>query len=325
MKAIIYEKYGPPEEVHKLKEVAKPIPKDNEILVKVYASAINSADSTLTRGKPFLGRLWQGLLKPRKKTLGADIAGKVEAVGKNAKQFKLGDEVFADIADKGFGGFAEYVSVPESIVALKPTNLPFEKAAAVPAAAVIALQGLRNHGQIKQGQKVLINGAGGGIGSFAVQIAKSFGAEVTAVCSSKKSEIIQSIGADNVIDYTKEDFTKGEQLYDLILDLHVSHSIAEYKRALKPNGAYVACDFNATSLFLGPLISLFGSKKVKSYLARINAQDLTFIKELIEDGKIVPVIDRSYPLKEVPKAIKYYEKKHSQGKIIITVVPDKET
>ena len=318
MKAIVYEKYGPPE-VLQLKEVEKPTPKDEEVLVKIHATAINSADGTLMRGKPFLGRLWQGLLKPKNKILGADIAGKVEAVGKNVKQFKPGDEVFGDISDIGFGGFAEYVAVPEKVLLQKPTNLKYEEAAALPAASVVALQGLRNHGQIKHGQKVLINGAGGGIGSFAVQIAKSFGAEVTGVCSTKKLDMVRSIGADHVIDYTKEDFTKSGQLYDLIFDLHVSHSISEYKRALAPNGAYIACDFNPTSLFLGPLISLFGSKKVKSYLARINAEDLTYIKELIEAGKIRPVIDRRFPLNDVADAIQYYEEKHSQGKIIITV------
>ena len=318
MKAVVYERYGPPE-VHKLKEIEKPIPKDNEILVKVHASAINSSDATLTRGKPFLGRLWQGFLKPKNTILGSDIAGQVEVVGKNVKHFKPGDEVFGDIGDIGFGGFAQYVAAPEKAIVLKPTNLTFEEAAAVPQASVVALQGLRNHGQIQKGQKVLINGASAGIGTFAVQIAKSFGAEVTGVCSTKKIDLIRSIGADHVIDYTKEDFTKSGQLYDLIFDVHVSHSISEYKRALVPKGAYIACDFNPTSVFLGPLISLFGSKKVKSYMAKLNTKDLIFIKELIEAGKIKPVIDRRYSLDEVAKAIQYYEKKHSKGKIVITM------
>ncbi len=319
IKAVVYEKYGPPGEVHQLKEIEKPTPNDTEILVKVHASAINSSDATLTRGKPFLGRLWQGFFRPKNKTLGSDIVGKVESVGRNVKQFKVGDEVFGDIGDIGFGGFAEYVSVPEKTLVLKPNNLTFEEAAAVPQASVVALQGLRNHGQIQKGQKVLINGASAGIGTFAVQIAKSFGAEVTGVCSTKKIDMIRSIGADHLIDYTKEDFTKSGQLYDLIFDVHVSHSISEYKGALAPNGAYIACDFNPTSVFLGPLISLFGSKKVKSYMAKLNTKDLTHIKKLIEAGKIKPIIDRCYPLNEVAKAIKYYEEKHSLGKIVITI------
>ena len=319
MKAIVYVKYGQPKEVHHLKEVKKPIPKENEVLVKIYASAINSSDSTMTRGKPFLGRLWQGFFKPKNRILGSDIAGKIEAVGENVKQLKQGDDVFGDISDIGWGGFAEYVSVPENILVLKPTNLTFEEAAAVPQASVVALQGLRNHGQIQKGQKVLINGAGAGIGTFAVQIAKSYRAEVTGVCSAKKFDIVRSIGADHVIDYKKEDFTKSGQLYDLIFDLHISHSISEYKQALVPKGKYIACDFYPTSVFLGPLISLLGSKKVKSYIAKSNIKDLAHIKELIEAGKIKPVIDKRYPLSKVSEAIQYYEKKHTQGKIVITV------
>jgi NADPH:quinone reductase-like Zn-dependent oxidoreductase len=323
MKAVVYEKYGPPE-VHNLKEIEKPKPNDNEILVKIHASAINSSDATLTRGKPVLGRLWQGFLKPKNKTLGSDIAGKVEAVGRNVKKFQPGDEVFGDISDIGFGGFAEYVAVPENVLVQKPTNLTFGEAAAVPQASVVALQGLRDHGHIQRGQKVLINGAGAGIGTFAVQIAKSYGAEVTGVCSNKKIEMVRSIGADHVIDYKKDDFTKSGQLYDLIFDLHVSHSISEYKHALVPKGAYIACDFNPTSVFLGPLISLFGSKKVKSYIAKLNTKDLAYIKRLIETGTIKPVIDKRYPLSKVSEAIQYYEKKHTQGKIVITVEHNKK-
>lgn len=320
MKADVYGKYGPPEKVHHLKEVKKPIPNENEVLVKIHASAINSSDSTLTRGKPFLGRLWQGFLKPKNKTLGSDIAGQVESIGKNIKEFKPGNEVFGDIGDVGFGGFAEYVIIPEKTIVLKPINLTFKEAAAVPQASVVALQGLRNHGQIKKGQEVLINGASSGIGIFAVQIAKSFGAEVTGVCSTKKIKIIQSIGADKVIDYTKEDFTKSGLYYDLIFDLHVSHSISEYKHALTPNGRYIACDFNPTSIFLGPIISLFGKKKVKSYMAKLNKKDLTYIKELIETGKIKPIIDRCFSLDKIAEAIKYYEEKHTKGKIVIKVI-----
>ncbi len=319
MKAVVYEKYGPPE-VHQIKEISKPIPNENEILVKIHASAINSSDSTLTRGKPFLGRLWQGFLKPKNKTLGSDIAGQVEAVGRNIKEFKPGDEVFGDIGDVGFGGFAEYITIPEKTIVLKPTNLTFKEAASIPQASVVALQGLRNHGQIKKGQKVLINGASSGIGIFAVQIAKYFGAEVTGVCSTKKIDMIHSIGADNVIDYAKEDFTKSGQHYDLIFDLHVSHSISEYKRALTPHGTYIACDFNPTSIFLGPIISLFGSKRVKSYMAKLNKKDLSYIRQLIESGKIKPIIDRCYSLNQIAEAINYYEEKHTKGKIVIKVI-----
>jgi NADPH:quinone reductase-like Zn-dependent oxidoreductase len=318
MKAVVYEKYGPPE-VQQLKEVKKPVPKDDEVLIKIHASAVNSSDATLTRGKPFLGRLWQGFLKPKKSILGSDIGGQIEAVGENVKKFKPGDEVFGDIGDVGFGGFAEYVTVPESVVVPKPNNLTFEEAAAVPQASVVALQGLRNHGQVKKGQKVLINGAASGIGTFAVQIAKSYGAEVIGVCSSKKFDKIRSIGADHLIDYTKEDFTKSRQLYDLIFDCHVSHTISEYKRALVPKGVYIACDFNPTSVFLGWLITLIGNKKVKSYMAKLNIEDLTYIKELIEAGEIKPVIDRNYPLNEVSEALKFYEKKHTLGKIVIKI------
>lgn len=318
MKAIVCTKYGPPE-VLQLREVEKPIPKENEVLVKIYASAINSSDATMTRGRPFLGRLWQGLFRPKNTILGADIAGQVEEVGRNVKGFQVGDEVFGEIGDVGFGGFAEYVSVPENVLVLKPTNLTFEEAAAVPQASVVALQGLHDHGKIQQGQKVLINGASGGIGTFAVQIAKSFGAEVTGVCSTRNLEMVHSLGADRVIDYTQEDFTRGGRQYDIIFDIAVTHSISAYKRALKPNGVYVACGFNPVSLFLGPFISLLGSNKVKSYIARTNRKDLTYVKELIEEGRVTPVIDRCYPLNEVADAIRYYEERHTRGKIVIIV------
>ncbi len=321
MKAIVYEKYGTPSDVLELKEVEKPTPKDNEVLIKIHAASINFADSGLVRGKPYLGRLWQGLLKPKKPILGADMAGRVEAVGGNVKQFQPGDEVFGDIGDIGFGGFAEYVSIPESVLVMKPTDISFEEAAAVPVAAVVVLQGLRDHGGIQSGQKVLINGASGSNGTFAVQIAKHFGAEVTGVCSTNNVDLVKSIGADYVIDYTKEDFTKSKKQYDLIFDIGVSHSISDYKRALNPKGSYIACGFNPKSLFFGPVISLFGSKKIASYMARINAKDLEFIKELLETGKVVPVIGKRFPLAKVVDAIQHYEE-GAQGKVVITVVPD---
>ena len=325
MKAMVYTKYGPPD-VLQLKEVEKPTPKDNEVLVKVHAASVNYADWAFVRGKPFLVRLMgAGLLKPKNTILGADIAGRVEAVGRNVKQFQPGDEVFGDISACGFGAFAEYVSVPENALALKPASMTFEEAAAVPQAAVVALQGLRDKGQIQPGQKVLINGASGGIGTFAVQIAKSFGAEVTGVCNTRNLDMVHSIGADQVIDYTQEDFTQNEQRYDLILDIVANRSISDYKRALTPNGSYVAVAFNPASLFLGPLISMTGSKKVGSLVAKPNNKDLVFIKELLEAGKVVPVIDRRYPLSEVAEAVRYYGEGHAQGKVIITVEHNNKT
>jgi NADPH:quinone reductase-like Zn-dependent oxidoreductase len=318
MKAIVYEKYGPPD-VLQLKEVEKPTPKEDEVLVKVYATSINYSDWAFVRGEPFLSRMYQGLLKPKNTILGADIAGRVEAVGVNVKQFQPGDEVYGDISAYGWGGFAEYVSVPENALALKPASTTFEGAAAVPQAAVVALQGLRDKGQIQPRQKVLINGASGGIGTFAVQIAKSFGAEVTGVCSTRNLDMLRSIGADEIIDYTQEDFTQNEQLYDLILDIVANRSISDYTRALSPKGSYVAVAFNPLSLFLGSLISMTGSKKVGSLMAKPNDKDLVFMSELLEAGKVVPVIDRRYPLSEVPEAVRYYGEGHPQGKVVITV------
>ena len=318
MKAIVYTKYGPPD-VLELKEVEKPTPKDNEVLIKVHAASVNYSDWSFVRGKPFLIRMYQGLLKPKNTILGADIAGRVEAVGRSVKQFQPGDEVFGDISECGFGGFAEYVSVPENALALKPTNMTFEEAAAVPQAATTALQGLRDKEQIQPGQKILINGASGGIGTFAVQIAKSFGAEVTGVCSTRNLDMVRSIGADHVIDYTQEDFTQNKQRYDLILDIVANRSVSDYTRALSPKGNYVAVAFNPSSLFLGSLISMTGSKKVSSLAAKTNVKDLVFMKELLEAGKVVPVIDRRYPLSEVAEAVRYYGERHAQGKVVITV------
>jgi NADPH:quinone reductase-like Zn-dependent oxidoreductase len=322
MKAIVYTKYGPPD-VLQLKEVEKPIPKDNELLIKVHAASVNYCDWGFVRGKPFFIRMYQGLLKPKNTILGADIAGQVEAVGRNVKQFQPGDEVYGDLSECGFGAFAEYVSVPENALGLKPANISFEEAAAVPQAAVVALQGLRDKGQIQPGQKVLINGASGGIGTFAVQIAKSFGAEVTGVCSTRNLDMVRSIGADQVIDYTQEDFTQNEQCYDLILATAGYRSIFDYKRALSPKGIYVSTGgFMAQTfqaLFLGPWISMTGSKKMGAMLARLNQKNLVFIKELLEAGKVVPVIDRGYPLSEVAEAIRYYGEGHAQGKVVITM------
>jgi len=322
MKAIVYTEYGPPEDVLELKEVEKPTPKEDEVLVRVHAASVNHTDWHLLTGEPFVARLWSGLLKPKHKIPGGDIAGRVEAVGRNVKQFQPGDEVFGDKAACGWGCFAEYVCVPENALALKPASITFEEAAAVPQAAVLALQGLRDKRQIQPGQKVLINGAGGGAGTFAVQIAKSFGAEVTGVDSTSKLDMMRSIGADKVIDYTKEDFTKNGQRYDFILDFAAYHSIFDYKRALSPKGIYVMVGGSTAAflqtVFLGPWISMTTGKKM-SLLAHKPNKDLAFMKELFEAGKVVPVIDRRYPLREVAEALRYFGEGHAKGKIVITL------
>ncbi|MGB7055544.1 MAG: NAD(P)-dependent alcohol dehydrogenase [bacterium] len=321
MKAIVYAKYGSPD-VLELKEVEKPTPKDDEALVKVHAASVNDWDWGLLRGAPFMNRLVFGLLKPRIKILGSDIAGRVEAVSRNVKQFQSGDEVFGDLSGCGFGGFAEYVCARENALVLKPTSMTFEEVAAVPQAAVLALQGLRDKGQIQPGQKVLINGAGGGAGTFAVQIAKSFGAEVTGVDSTRKLDIMRSIGADHVIDYTQEDFTKSGQRYDWILDFAAHHSIFDYNRALSPKGIYVMVGGSTArffqAVFLAPLISMTTSKKMDILMHKSN-KDLAFMKELFEAGKVKPVIDKCYPLSEVAEALRYFGKGHARGKLVITV------
>jgi len=324
MKAIVYHTYGSPD-VLKLEEVQKPIPQDNEVLVKVLAASVNAGDwAHLLRAKPFMIRLMgYGLLKPKNTILGSDFAGRVEAVGRNVTQFQSGDEVFGNTARHGFGCFAEYISVPEEALVLKPTNISFEEAAAVPQAAVTALQGLRDKGHIQKGQKVLINGAGGGVGTFAVQIAKSFGAEVTAVCSTRNLDMARSLGADHVIDYTQEDFTRNGQRYDLILAVNGYHSISDYKRALRPEGVYVMTGGSMAQLFqamlLGPLISRTGRQKMGNSAHKPNQKDLIFMKELIEAGKVTPIIDRRYPLSETAEAIRYLEAGHAQGKVVITI------
>lgn len=323
MKAIVYTKYGSPE-VLQLKEVAKPTPKDNQVLVKVHATSVNAADWHLLRGKPYLVRLMgYGVLKPKHTIPGSDIAGRVEAVGPNIKQFKPGDEVFGNLSEGGFGAFAEYVCANENALALKPANISFEQAAAVPLAAITALMGLRDKVQIQPGQKVLVNGASGGVGTFAVQIAKSFGAEVTAVCSTRNLDRVRSIGADHVIDYTREDFTKNGQQYDLILAANGYHSLSDYKRALNRTGTYVMTGGSTAQMFeamlLGPWISMTGSKKMGNTMAKSNQKDLVFMKELLEAGKVIPVIDRCYPLSQVAEAIRYIEDGHAQGKVIITI------
>jgi len=322
MKAILFTKYGQPDVLH-LEEVEKPTPKDDEVLVKIHAASINDWDWQLLQGIPFLNRIMAGLFKPTKiKILGCDVAGEVEAVGKNVKQFRAGDEVFGDLSGCGFGSFAEYVCVREDALTLKPETMTFEEAAAVPQAGLLALQGLRVKREINPGQKILINGASGGAGTFAVQIAKSFGAEVTGVCSTKKMNFVRSVGADYVIDYTQEDFTKNGQHYDLILDIQAHHSIFDCKRALTPKGVYVfmgGTDARAfQAIFLGPLISMIGNKKMGLLLHKPN-EGLAFMKELLEAGKVVPIIDRCYPLSEAAEAMKYFGEGHKKGKVVIIV------
>ena len=320
MKAIVITKYGSPD-VLQFEEVEKPTPKDNQVLVKVQAASANPLDWHGIRGKPFIARLMgTGLLRPKSSKVGADVAGRVEAVGKDVTQFKPGDEVFGGCN----GSFAEYACAREDRVALKPANLSFEEVAAVPVAAYTALQGLRDKGHIQPGQKVLVNGASGGVGTFAVQIAKSFGAEVTGVCSTRNLDMLRKIGADHVIDYTQENFTKNGQRYDLILDAVGNHSVSDYKRALNPEGVCVVVGFSGMSymiqhMIVGSFASKTGSKKISMMLTKPNKEDLIFMKQLLEDGKVVPVIDRRYPLSEVPEAIRYLEAGHAQGKVIITV------
>jgi NADPH:quinone reductase-like Zn-dependent oxidoreductase len=319
MKAIVYEKYGPPDVLH-LAEVEKPIPKDDEVLIIVYAASINSLDWHFLRANPFFIRLIAGgFLKPKNTILGVDVAGQVEAVGRNVRQFQPGDEVF------GFGGsaFAEYACAKENALVVKPPNLSFEQAAAVPIAALTALQGLRDKGTIQAGQKVLIQGASGGVGTFAVQIAKSFGAEVTGVCSTRNLEMVRSIGADHVIDYKKEDFTRNGQQYDLILAANGYHPISDYLRALIPEGSYVVAGGSMFQLFQASLqarrTSKTGGQKIFVISTARSQKDLFFMKELLESGKVAPVIDECYPLIKTAEAFRYFENEHARGKVVITV------
>jgi NADPH:quinone reductase-like Zn-dependent oxidoreductase len=327
MKAIVCTKYGSPD-VLQLKEVAKPAPKDDEVLIKIHAASINSRDWRMMRANPFFIRLVPGgFLQPKNKILGADVAGRVEAIGRYVKQFKPGDEVFGYLPSAtGRGTFAEYVCANENAITLKPDNLTFEQAAAVPVAALTALQGLRDKGIIQPGQKVLINGASGGVGTFAVQIAKAFGAEVTAVCSTRNLEMARSIGADHVIDYKNENFTQNGQRYDLILAVNGYHPISDYLRALSAEGIYVVAGGSMLQLFQaarqGRQASKIGSQKTYVVSMVQNQKDLVFMKELLEAEKVVPVIDGCYPLSKTAEAFRYFEKVHARGKIVITVEHD---
>jgi NADPH:quinone reductase-like Zn-dependent oxidoreductase len=324
MKAIVCTKYGSPD-VLQLQEVEKPTPKDDEVLIKIHAASINSRDWRMMRANPFFIRLVPGgFLQPKNKILGADVSGWIEAVGSSVKQFKPGDEVFGYLPSAtGRGTFAEYVCANENAITLKPANLTFEQAAAVPVAALTALQGLRDKGNIQLGQKVVINGASGGVGTFAVQIAKAFGAEVTAVCSTRNLDMARSLGADHVIDYTREDFTRNGQRYDLILAANGYHPISDYLRVLSPDGIYVVAGGSMLQLFQAALQGRRNSKagRQKTYIVSLvqNQKDLAFLKELLESGKIVPVIDGCYPLSKTAEAFQYYEKVHPKGKVVITV------
>jgi len=326
VKAIVYTKYGLPDVLH-IKEVAKPIPADDEVLIKIQAVSVNRSDWEGLRGKPLYARLG-GLLKPRRPILGSDIAGRVEMAGKNITRFQPGDDVFGDILGR-MGGFAEYVCAREKALALKPATMTFEEVAAIPQAAVIALQGIRDKGQVRQGQKVLINGAGGGTGTFAVQLAKGYGAEVTGVDNSDKLDFMRSLGADHVIDYTQEDFTKTGNQYDLILDVVAHRSVFAYLRALKPNGRYFAVGGSIATmfqiLFLGRWIRKTTGKNIRLLIVQPNLEDMVYITELCEAGNVVPVIDRRYPLSEVPEALQYLGAGCAKGKVVITVGQDNKT
>ena len=323
MKAIVYHSYGPPD-VLKCEEIEKPTAGDNEVLIKVRAAAVNPLD-LLFRGTSYMVRIMTGLRKPKETRIGHDVAGQVEAVGRNVTQFKPGDGVFGTCK----GAFAEYACAPESALVVKPDNVTFEQAASVPIAAITALQGLRlgglgDKGQIQGKHKVLINGASGGVGTFAVQIAKSFGADVTGVCSTRNVEMVRSIGADRVIDYVQQDFTKNGQRYDLIFDCVGNHSLLAHRRALNPNGVCVVAgakglwDF-LTHALAAPVLSRLVSQKFVTFIAKINKDDLTIMRELMATGKVTPVIDRRYSLSEVPEAIRYLETRHARGKVVITL------
>ena len=323
MRAIVRHEYGPPG-VLRAEEVEQPTAGEDEVLVRVHAASVNAGDWHLMRGDPFLVRLvLGGLLRPKHEILGADIAGRVEAVGSRVERFRPGDEVFGDLSGCGFGAFAEYARAPEGALARKPRGTTFEEAAAVPLAARAALQGLRAAGGVQPGMRVLVNGASGGVGTFAVQIARSFGAEVTGVCGTRNLDMVRAIGADHVIDYTQDDYTRNGERYDLVLDAAAYRPPSESVRALRPRGTYVMVG-GATSrmlqtMLLGAWRSVRGGKRVRFLLSEPNHEDLVVVRDLVEAGKIAPVIDRRYELSQVPEAIHYLEAGHASGKVVITV------
>src|SRR5215210_804622 len=326
MKAMVNMQYGSPD-VLELTEVEKPTPSDDEVLLKVHATSVNPADWHLLRGEPYIARLQLGLGKPKYSILGCDVAGHVEAVGRNVTMLQPGDEVFGSPFMHGFGAFAECVCVSEDLLAPKPATLSFDHAAAVPLAASTALQGLRDHGRIEPGHKVLIIGASGGVGTFAMQIAKSFDAEVSGVCSTRNVEMVRSLGADHIIDYTQEDFTQSGQKYDLIFQLAGTRSPSECRGALTPKGTLVLSSGESDGRWIGAVdriikalvLSPFVSQKMASFTVKPNKEDLQFLKQLIEAGKLTPVIDRTYPLSEVPEAIRYLGNGHARGKVVVCV------
>lgn len=320
MKAVVYEKYGSPDMLE-VRDVEIPAPGDDEVLVRVHAVSINDWDWNLLQGTPFLSRLLSGLFRPKQTILGSDIAGRIEAVGRNAKRFQRGDEVFGDLSGR-WGGFAEYVCAPETALALKPRAMTFVEAAAIPQAAILAVQGLRDTGRIQPGQKLLINGAGGGVGTFAVQLAKLHGVEVTGVDNSGKLELLRSLGFDKVIDYTQEDFTRKGIRYDLILDVKTNRSVSDYMRALSPHGMYVTVGGKMARLLqvvlLSPLISMISNKAVRLVMLKPN-KDLAYLSELFEAGKVRPVIDRLRTLRELPEAMASFGAANHKGKVVITL------
>src|SRR5215211_1469280 len=326
MKAVVNHQYGSPD-VLELTEVEKPTPEDDEVLLKVHAASVNPADWHFLRGEPYIARLQLGLGKPKDTVLGCDVAGHIEAVGRNVTMLQPGNEVFGSPFMHGFGAFAEWVCVSEDLLAPKPATLSFEQAAAVPLAASTALQGLRDHGRIEPGHKVLIIGASGGVGAFAVQIAKSFDAEVSGVCSTRNVDMVRSLGADHVIDYTQEDFTQSGQKYDLIFQLAGTRSPSECRRALTSKGTLVLSSGESDGRWIGPVdriikalvLSAFVSEKMASFTVKPNKEDLQLLKQFIEDGTLTAVIDRTYPLAQVPEAIGYLDKGHARGKVVITV------
>jgi NADPH:quinone reductase-like Zn-dependent oxidoreductase len=314
MKAFLYDRYGPPD-VLRMAEVEKPVPDADEVLVKVLGISVNPADWHSMRGKPLFSRLTLGLMRPKKRILGVDIAGQVEAVGSSVARFTPGDEVYANLLDHGYGGFAEYVSVPADMLSSKPANLSFEEAATVPMAAVTALQGLRHHGEIRPEQKVLVNGASGGVGSFAVQIAKAYGAEVTGVTSNRNIDLVRSLGADIVVDYTTTDFARSGERFDLILDTIGNRSVPDLRQALAEGGKAAVTGFTSIGKLMG--VSLRGGKEISQVEAHVTTKDLDLLVELIEAGKVRPHIDRRYPFAEIPAAVAYLEQGHAQGKVVV--------
>jgi NADPH:quinone reductase-like Zn-dependent oxidoreductase len=323
MKAMMYTQYGSPD-VIQFREIDKPVPKPDEVLVRTHAASINAGDWYMLSGTPYVVRLFEGgLRRPKNQVLGMDIAGKVEAVGNAVTGFKPGDDVYGDVSASKTRAFSEYVAVPEKYLALKPPALSYEEAAAVPVAAVTALQALRDKGEVKAGQQVLINGASGGVGTFAVQIAKSFGAEVTAVCSTRHIDTIRSLGADHVIDYTKENFTRNGKRYDVIIGANGYHSLRDYKRSLAAGGQYVMTGGTMKQIFsallLGSIVFMGSGKKAGTVTAKPSQSELNVISDLIVTGKVRPVIDRCYPLNELADAFRYFRDGHPTGKVVISI------